>query len=378
MALKLTVLSEQSAVLGARQSIVMGVGGGSIGRAHDNDWVLPDPDRYLSAHHARVKFRDGAYVLFDTSSNGVFINERNEPLGRRASYTLRNGDLLRLGSYQIAVALDPEASDAPEASAVFPVNQAAAADAAALVRNDLGSDFSMGDLLRQELTASGSLGTITEDPALLAFDQSERVRAPGRAPAAGAARPELRATDNAAGVDALCRGAGIDAGAFPPETHARLLHLAGLMLREALVGLKGLALAQRDMRDQQHITVGREDPQRIGLAGLPVEDLLMRLLQGHAAHQLDAVQWLRETLASTRRHDQAAARAMRTALTEFLLRLDPKALAAAAAPGSAAEAQLAMLRERFQSITGMTAGELPHLFSEVFARAFATEFKSGG
>src|SRR5580658_2335371 len=154
MALKLTVLSEQSAVLGARQSIVMGVGGGSIGRAHDNDWVLPDPDRYLSAHHARVKFRDGAYVLFDTSSNGVFINERNEPLGRRASYTLRNGDLLRLGSYQIAVALDPEASDAPEASAVFPVNQAAAADAAALVRNDLGSDFSMGDLLRQELTAS--------------------------------------------------------------------------------------------------------------------------------------------------------------------------------------------------------------------------------
>src|SRR5471032_3181465 len=90
MALKLTVLSEQHASLGARASIVVWVGGGTIGRAHDNDWVLPDPNRYLSAHHARVKFRDGAYHLIDTSSNGVFINDRVEALGRRSSYVLRD------------------------------------------------------------------------------------------------------------------------------------------------------------------------------------------------------------------------------------------------------------------------------------------------
>src|ERR1035441_10435827 len=81
MALKLTILSEQRTPLGARSSIVFGVGGGSIGRAHDNDWVLPDPERYLSAHHARVKFHNGAFYLLDTSTNGVFINERSEALG---------------------------------------------------------------------------------------------------------------------------------------------------------------------------------------------------------------------------------------------------------------------------------------------------------
>src|ERR1700691_4639929 len=106
MALKLTVLSEQRAPLGLRGSIVFGVGGGSIGRAHDNDWVLPDPERYLSAHHARVKFRDGAFYLFDTSTNGVFINEHSEALGRRASYPLRDGDRLRLGDYEVAVSID--------------------------------------------------------------------------------------------------------------------------------------------------------------------------------------------------------------------------------------------------------------------------------
>ena len=64
-------------------SIVLGVGGGGIGRAHDNDWVLPDPLRYLSAHHARVQFRDGSYFLVDTSTNGVFVNDGTVPIGRR-------------------------------------------------------------------------------------------------------------------------------------------------------------------------------------------------------------------------------------------------------------------------------------------------------
>jgi predicted component of type VI protein secretion system len=102
------------------------------------------------------------------------------------------------------------------------------------------------------------------------------------------------------------------------------------------------------------------------------------LLQGHEAHQLDAVQWLRETLASTRRHDQAAARALRAALAEFLARLDPKVLAPAASQRTLSDAELAGLRERFLSITEMAAGELPHLFRESFARHFAADFKGNG
>jgi type VI secretion system FHA domain protein len=383
MALKLTVLSEQHASLGSRECIVIGVGGGTIGRAHDNDWVLPDPNRYLSAHHARVKFRDGAYHLIDTSSNGIFVNDRPEALGRRGSYVLQDGDLLRLGSYQIAVAIDEEGTQSSEASAVFPVNSAAGSAAATGSRSDLGADFSMRDLLRPDPSPSGNLKPLTADPALLAFDQSERLRTPARAQASAAARSERterieRPVDAATAIEAFCRGAGIDASAFAAEAQARLLHLAGLMLREALVGLKGLALAQRDMRDQQQIEVGREDPQRIGLTGLPVEDLLLRLLQGHDSHKLDAVQWLRETLASTRRHDQAAARAMRAALLEFLARLDPKTLAPAAAQAATGEAAMAALRERFMSITESGAGDLPHLFSEAFGRVFAAEFKAGG
>jgi type VI secretion system protein len=383
MALKLTILSGHRESLGSRECIVIGVGGGTIGRAHDNDWVLPDPDRYLSAHHARVKFVDGAYHLIDTSSNGVFINDRAEALGRRSSYVLQDGDLLRLGSYQISVAVDSETNQSSEASAVFPVNPAPGSASPSGSRFDIGADFSMRDLLRPDSSPSGNLKPLTEDPALLEFDQSERLRTPARAQASAITRNERGAGagaggDTATAIETFCRGAGIDAGAFAPEAQARLLHLAGLMLREALVGLKGLALAQREMRDQQQIEVGREDPQRIGLTGLPVEDLLLRLLQGHDSHKLDAVQWLRETLTSTRRHDQAAARAMRAALAEFLARLDPKTLAPAGAAAATGDVALGALRERFLSITETSAGELPHLFNEAFGRVFAAEFKAGG
>lgn len=380
MALKLTVLSEQRTQLGPRASIVLGVGGGSIGRAHDNDWVLPDPQRYLSAHHARVKFREGAFHLFDTSTNGVFVNDGNDALGRRGTYVLRDGDRLRLGDYDIGVSIDAERVDAPEASDVFPVNPQGV-EARLPGAGDIGADFSMGDLLRPETGSSGA-GFLTVDPGLLAFDKSDRsdrVRAARPLPPARVEpRVDPRAGEQASGIEAFCRGAGIDAKSFSADGHARLMHLAGLMLREALVGLKGLTLAQRTMRDQNRIEVGREDPQRIGLSGLPVEDLLLRLLQGHDAHQLDAVQWLRETLASTRRHDQAATRAMRAALVEFLARLDPKALAPTVGQRTLGEAELAALRERFQSITDMAAGELPHLFREAFARHFAVDFKGDG
>src|ERR1700722_9736662 len=110
MALKLTILTEQREQLGALSSIVFGVGGGGIGRASDNDWVLPDPQRYLSAHHARIQFRNGAYLLLDTSTNGVYVNDGTVPIGRRNAYPLRDGDRLRMGDYQLAVSIDTERS----------------------------------------------------------------------------------------------------------------------------------------------------------------------------------------------------------------------------------------------------------------------------
>jgi len=82
MALRLTIISEQSTALGEAASMLVDQEGARIGRAADNEWVLPDPNRYISAHHARITFRNGTYIVEDTSTNGLYLNDELEPVGR--------------------------------------------------------------------------------------------------------------------------------------------------------------------------------------------------------------------------------------------------------------------------------------------------------
>jgi type VI secretion system protein len=85
---------------------VFGVNGGTIGRASDNDWVLPDPRRVVSAHHFQVQFHSGRYWLIDTSTNGVFVNDSDEPASVKGRIEMRDGDRLRMGDYEILVSVD--------------------------------------------------------------------------------------------------------------------------------------------------------------------------------------------------------------------------------------------------------------------------------
>jgi type VI secretion system protein len=390
MALKLTIIDDQRSPPGRGGSIVFGVSGGGIGRAHDNDWVLPDPQRYLSAHHARVQFRDGAYYLLDISTNGVFVNDGTVAIGRRAPYPLRDGDRLRMGDYQLSVGIDPERGEAPEASSIFRINPDPLDPNPLVARGDIGVELNVRDLLRPpalpdepgDAVDAVAQATVNDDAELLIFDTGQHAPpAQLRAPAVARREPRLadRSADNAAGLEAFCRGAGIDHKQLPADAAARMLQLAGVLLREALLGLKGLALAQREIREQVHVEVGKEDPQHIGLTGLPVDDLLLRLMIGHDRRDLDGVQWVRDMLGSTRRHDLATMRALHSALGEFLARLDPRALAqidgraSGAATGNGDSSGLAA---RFRSITEMPAGKFPHLFAEAFARAFVAAFKN--
>ena len=95
---------------------MFGVGGGTIGRSADNDWVLPDPLRYVSAHHARVSFRQGHYFIEDLSTNGAFVNDGDVSIGKMGPHKLQSGDLLRFGDYQVSVAVEAEAPAEPVAA----------------------------------------------------------------------------------------------------------------------------------------------------------------------------------------------------------------------------------------------------------------------
>jgi type VI secretion system protein ImpI len=99
MALTLTMLRCPDSVAPETRSVEGGEF--SIGRGPDNDWVLPDPDRYLSKRHCVVAFRGGDWQIADLSTNGTFLNGEAEPIGPGRTQSLRDGDRLRLGAYEI-------------------------------------------------------------------------------------------------------------------------------------------------------------------------------------------------------------------------------------------------------------------------------------
>ena len=410
MSLRLRVVSDHRRQLAERQTVVFGVSGGSIGRSSENDWVLPDPLRYISAHHARVHFRDGSFYLEDVSTNGVYVNDRPEPLSKLGSsgYRLQNGDVLRLGDYQVVVALETETSpEIPEldSAAAVPTSIHALHPIGRNAQTDIGAMLDLEELLVSDTGGSGSFQPVN------AYGQSV---APARAAIAGArAAPAAEPSDDSiarriarlakaagrdsrgasapalydvhSGLQAFCRGAGIDPEKLPGEAQTRLLHLTGQLLREALVGLKDLERSRSEIRDRFRIELPPPEPDdpRPSLGRLTVDELLLALLVQHESRSIDAVQWLREAVGEAKAHEQGAAQAMRSAFVEFLDRLDPAELEArferAARRGKAKSADKAQYWELFttfyRNLIEMPADHLPHTFVEAFAAAYREAVK---
>jgi type VI secretion system FHA domain protein len=76
--------------------------GGTIGRADNNQLVLPDQDRTISRLHAQVVFRSGRYAVIDLGANAVMHN--GQPIGHGREAPIQPGDELEIGGYKIAVA----------------------------------------------------------------------------------------------------------------------------------------------------------------------------------------------------------------------------------------------------------------------------------
>ncbi len=83
-----------------------------IGRGNSADWVLPDPANQLSRRHCVVEWHEGGYRVIDTSTNGTFVNDWDEPVPNGEASVLQDGDVIRIGSYYISAQMVPEDADA--------------------------------------------------------------------------------------------------------------------------------------------------------------------------------------------------------------------------------------------------------------------------
>ncbi|QJI31800.1 type VI secretion system-associated FHA domain protein TagH [Pseudomonas sp. ADAK18] len=106
MSLCLTITSYHKITPGQCPEKSMDQGAMAIGRSSENDWVLPDPERLVSAQHCVIQYKDGRYYLTDNSTNGVELVKSGIRLRRGSSELLEDGELIRIGDYEIQARID--------------------------------------------------------------------------------------------------------------------------------------------------------------------------------------------------------------------------------------------------------------------------------
>lgn len=106
MSLRLTITSYHKITPGQCPEKSMDKGVIAIGRSTDNDWVLPDPERLVSARHCVIQYKDGRYYLTDNSTNGVELVNAGIRLRRGNSEPLQDGEVIRIGEYEIQARID--------------------------------------------------------------------------------------------------------------------------------------------------------------------------------------------------------------------------------------------------------------------------------
>lgn len=106
MSLCLTITSYHKITPGQCSEKSMNQGSMAIGRSADNDWVLPDPERLVSSQHCVIQYKEGRYYLTDNSTNGVELVNAGIRMRRGNSEPLQNGELIRIGDYEIQARID--------------------------------------------------------------------------------------------------------------------------------------------------------------------------------------------------------------------------------------------------------------------------------
>jgi type VI secretion system protein len=413
MALRLRVVSANAEKIGSAGTKVFGVHGGSIGRAPGNEWVLPDPERFLSGKHLRIEFRAGKYMLFDTSSNGTYINSAQIPLGKTASYELVDGDYLRLGDTELLVSIDASNDFPPDDSAVIAYDGKPTSSVRKSTAGDIGSDLDLSELLEPSTLLEADSGIRANDaygtsallerepdkapwhmmtrPLSVEHYKAERANARAAAElAAEAGTPAYERSRGAvvfdpdieAGLAAFCRGAGLDPQRIAAEARNAALQTAGQIVREVVLGLMELAQSRGEFKTRFHVaSPPAEGPESPLTSGRSVDDALARLLSSMSVRN-SGMEIVRGEFNELRGHQTAVLTSMRAAFEEFLRRLAPQELeerfernAKKSVFGSGKGRNWELYTELYAAISQRPPEGFPHLFSETFARNYEIRFR---
>jgi len=377
MALQLTIVSEHRDLVGDDYVREFHEQGGTIGRSLGNDWILPDPDRYISGRHATIDYKGGMYYLADTSSNGVYMNDEREPVGKGNPRRLFNGDRIRMGDFLIEVAIDSGESlvmPLEPKQTVVPDNIEQLVD-----EDPLHTGVQLLD--EDELTGDGDFQSVLFGKPDGDFEQLPKKMTVASEPAPrpeAAPGVEVTAEDL---FDTFLDGLGISRVELHPSVNRpELMMSAGLVLREFVEGTIKLLSSRANLKnafrlDQTTVLPRHNNPMKFSDN---TNDLLKQLLVGAEGEYLGARDAVRETCRDLINHQNAFLDAMNSAFVEFADRFDPdeleegfdRALNSKLLSFGNKSKYWNLYRELYPIMTEKGGGRFPQMFAEEFVKAY--------
>jgi len=350
--------------------------GGTIGRSLQNDWILPDPDRYISGRHATIDYKGGMYYLADTSSNGVYMNGEMEPIGNGNPRRLFDGDRMRLGDFEFEITIDkgeslvmplePEPSVAPDNIEQF-------------VDEDV-IETGMQLLDESEITGDDEFQSV-----LFGKEPKKVEPEPEPEPVAESANDE--SADQDVGVtaedlfDSFLDGLGISRVELHPAINRpEMMMTAGLVLREFVKGTISLLASRANLKnafrlDQTTVLPRHNNPMKFSDN---TNDLIKQLLVGAEGEYLGARDAVREANRDLINHQNAFLDAMNSAFIEFADRFEPDELQEGF--DRTIDSKLFafmnkskywnLYRDLYPIMTEKGGGRFPQMFGEEFVKAY--------
>jgi len=376
MPLRLHVVSSNKSLLGDRAGVDFVACGGTIGRNADNDWVLPDPNRYISGRHAMIDFQGGAYYVVDTSRNGVYINGADTPVGSGHPQRLFDGDRVRLGDFDMACQITEEADDAQDDGMRDSVVRAQ------LVDEDESVELALVDENRMTDESALTPHLNDADNSQQSSQLSERISA---SRILDQNEPATAADESA--IEILLQAAGLKPANVAGTSSEEILQTTGLLLRTLVEGLMHLLHQRTQLKDafrlsQTMIQGAGNNPLKFSPT---VTDALQYLLGPHSESYVSGRDAIVASFREIDHHEKAVPRAMMQALEDYMERFDPDELRLQFDQGLKRNPLLAgtnrlkyweLYEETYRTLARPEQGKLPATFSEEFARAYEREIEA--
>jgi len=372
MPLQLEIISEHKEIVGDDHIRVFRDEGGTIGRSLENDWILPDPDRFISGKHATIDFQSGAFYLADVSTNGGLFH----------------GDKLRMGDFEFEVTLDEgEDLEMPPATpmTVVPDHIEQLVD-----EESLKSGIQMLD--EEEITGGDALHTALFGEAVVEEDEAKQQKVDNQPNpfSEGPSQDEQKMLDAVNLLDSFMKGLDISRAEIHPSTDPlEVMENAGKVLKEFVDGTSELLASRTALKsifrlDQTTVLPRHNNPLKLAEN---TRDSMMQLLVGKEGEYLGPVDAVREVCQDLKYHHDAVLEAMISAYQDFADRFDPDELQQSfdkTLDGKPLFKKMNQLKywqlycDLYPIMTQPGSGRFPHQFSEEFVRCYEkqlAEFK---